>query len=72
MFVVTVAQYEQHYQGWVGLAENGRIQKKKFVDMMFGSGSVDKEMAEILFDTYDSNGSGDVVAHLVRIGSRWS
>jgi Ca2+-binding EF-hand superfamily protein len=56
---MSVAQYEQHYAGWLGLAENGRIRKTKFVDMMVGSG-VDKEMAEILFDTYDADGSGDV------------
>lgn len=59
---MTVAQYEQHYQGWLGLAENGRIQKAKFVDMMVTTGGVDKEMAEILFDTYDSDGSGYVAA----------
>ena len=56
---MSVAQYEQHYAGWLGLAENGRIRKTKFVDMMVGSG-VDKEMAEILFDTYDADGSGYV------------
>lgn len=57
---MTVAQYEQHSQGWLGLAENGRIKRQKFIDMMVGSGSVDKEMAEILFDTYDADGSGYV------------
>ena len=61
---MTVAQYEQHFQGWLGLAENGRIQKSKFVDMMVTTGGVDKEMAEILFDTYDADGSGYVVALL--------
>ena len=63
---MTVAQYEQHYQGWLGLAENGRIQKTKFVDMMVTTGGVDKEMAQILFDTYDADGSGYVseVSHL--------
>ena len=56
---MSVAQYEQHYAGWLSLAENGRIRKPKFVDMMVASG-VDKEMAEILFDTYDADGSGYV------------
>lgn len=58
---MSVAQYEQHYQGWLGLAENGRIKRQKFIDMMVGTGSVDKEMAEILFDTYDADGSGYVI-----------
>lgn len=57
--LVTIGQYEQHYQGWLSLAENGRIKKQSFVDKMVASG-VDKEMAEILFDTYDSDGSGYV------------
>lgn len=61
---MTVAQYEQHYAGWLSLAENGRIRKPKFVDMMVASG-VDKEMAEILFDTYDADGSGYVFTRSV-------